>query len=161
MEKLYNEFLCIATVLNRRFDIAPVLFGSLGLQVVTEVEFNPQDIDILVPKEYVRQKWELLRGVMEEMGYTFVDIDEHEFEKHGIKIAFAFEEDLAPFAGVDYINLEVVRDQEDRYKMLSVEDYLKVYSKSVLDGYRSANNSHKDNHKIEVLHEILKISSKY
>ncbi|WP_213167748.1 hypothetical protein [Alkalicella caledoniensis] len=99
MRKLYNEFLSIATELNKRFDIVPVLYGSLGLQVVTGVEFHPQDIDILVPKEYVAEKWELLLEVIEEMGYTLIDLNEHEFEKDGIKAAFAFEEDLAPLRG--------------------------------------------------------------
>ncbi|WP_213167747.1 hypothetical protein [Alkalicella caledoniensis] len=57
---------------------------------------------------------------------------------------------------MDYDCLEVHENQGARYKLLSIEDYLKVYSKSVVDGYRSANNNNKDNHKIEVLQKLLK-----
>ena len=46
---LYDEFIEIAKNLNAELNIIPVLYGSLGLEKVTGVEFSPQDIDILVP----------------------------------------------------------------------------------------------------------------
>lgn len=45
---LYDEFISIAKSLNEKLDIVPVLYGSLGLEKATGVNFSPQDIDILV-----------------------------------------------------------------------------------------------------------------
>ena len=155
MEPLYNDFLFVAKALNKSLDITPVLYGSLGLQIVSGIEFHPQDIDILVPFEYINEKWDDLKTVAEELGYKLVDLQEREFEKNGLKIAFAFVEDLFPFAQVDYTSLKVVNKEGIKYKTLSLEDYLKVYSKSVNDGYRCTKNNSKDIEKIEKLKEIL------
>lgn len=155
MEKLYNEFLKIARQLNEGLNIKPILYGSLGLQMISHVEFNPQDIDILLPREYVTEKWDLLRETIQKLGYTLADLNEHEFEKDGVKVAFAFEEDLLPFAGVDYKNLEIVESEGFSYKRLALEDYLKVYRKSINDSYRKAKNNSKDNKKIEVIENLL------
>lgn len=38
---LYDEFIEIAKTLNTDLDITPVLYGSLGLEKVTGVEFSP------------------------------------------------------------------------------------------------------------------------
>lgn len=42
------------------------------------------------------------------MGYRLIDLHEHAFEKNDIKIGFAFIEDLATFAEVDYKKLQLV-----------------------------------------------------
>lgn len=157
MKNLYNEFLLIAKVLNGGLDITPVLYGSLGLQIALGIDFHPQDIDILVPFEYINEKWDDLKMIVEDFGYKLVDLQEHEFEKDGLKIAFAFVEDLLPFAQVDYISLKEVSEGDVKYKILSIEDYLKVYSKSAKDGYRRDKNNSKDIDKIEKLKEILYI----
>lgn len=49
---LYQEFLQVTKVLNERLAIVPVLYGSLGLEKVTQLNFSPQDIDILVPLSF-------------------------------------------------------------------------------------------------------------
>lgn len=155
MDALYKEFLAVAKHLNSNLEITPVLYGSLGLQVVSGLELHPQDIDVLVPSEYVQGKWELLKTNIELLGYILVDQYEHEFEKGGVKLAFAFEEDLLPFAGVDYRALEVTEREGVRYKRLTISDYLKVYRKSLNDGYRRTKNNSKDQRKIDLLEKLL------
>ena len=157
MATLYDEFLIIAQKLNENLDIIPVLYGSLGLKVISDIEFYPQDIDMLIPLEYLKDKWGLLRNTIEELEYDLVDLHEHEFHKEGVKIAFSFEEDLLPFAGIDYTKLKVINEDGIKYKVLSLEDYLKVYSKSVKDGYRRSKNNNKDIHKIEKIKEVLNL----
>ncbi|PZE20642.1 hypothetical protein [Paenibacillus xerothermodurans] len=71
----------------------------------TGIDLKPKDIDVLVPLEYLQEKWDFFRQTVEKMGYTLVDLREHEFRKEGFKLAFAFIEDLADFAGVDYKRL--------------------------------------------------------
>ena len=54
---LYSEFLTIAAVLNDQLNVVPVLYGSLGLGKVTQLDFHPQDIDILVPLTFLTTQW--------------------------------------------------------------------------------------------------------
>lgn len=89
------------------------------------------------------------------MGYTFVDLQEHEFRKEGIKLAFAFMEDLADFAGVDYTRLERIEIDGAKYQTLSLEDYVKVYSRCLTDSYRKTKNNNKDVTKIDVIKGLL------
>ncbi|MCE4047390.1 MULTISPECIES: hypothetical protein [Bacillaceae] len=150
-DELYQEFLYIGKALNKNLGITPVLYGSLGLEVVTGINFNPQDIDILVPISYIEEKWPLLKEMMEKLSYELTDLHEHKFEKNGFEIGFAYEEDLPHFAGVAYNLLEMKVEAEARFKVLSVKDFLAVYRKSSKDSYRKTKNNNKDLKKIAIL----------
>ncbi len=151
----FNEFINITKTLNGELGIVPVLYGSLGLQIKSGIDLEPQDIDVLVPLEYLQKKWDALRQTVENMGYTFVDLREREFRKEEFKLAFAYIEDLADFAGIDYKKLEITEWNEARYHSLSLEDFLKVYSRCLNDGYRRTKNNDKDVTKIELLKKLL------
>ena len=152
---LYKEFIEIARLLNRQLDILPVLYGSLGLGIVAKVDFSPQDIDILVPLTYLEEKRKLLQHTMEQLGYRMVNLQEHEFVKNDIKIGFAFTEDLLEFANVDYTNLNEFEDNGSEYYLLTITDYVKVYNKSLQDGYRRTKNNNKDLKKVQILNNII------
>lgn len=77
------------------------------------------------------------------------DLHEHEFKKNNFKIVIAYLEDLKPFADVDYTNLVKNNNDGTVYYTLSIYDYRKVYSKSLLDGYRRSKNNNKDKRKID------------
>ena len=151
---LYEEFIYISKILNRQLSIVPVLYGSLGLGKATQMDFSPQDIDILVPLIFLEEKWVMFQSAMEQLGYSLIDLSEHEFQKEDIKIGFAYTEDLLDFAAVDYKNLERVEENGAYYHLLTVTDYLKVYSKSFQDGYRRTKNNNKDLRKLEFLKKL-------
>lgn len=153
---LFEEFIRIVKMLNRQLNIVPVLFGSLGLSKVAEVDFSPDDIDILIPLIYLEDDWGDLEQTMGKLGYTLVDLDEHEFNKHDFKIGFSYIEDLKEFADVDYKTLETIEENEVTYQILTIKDYFKVYSKSLQDGYRRTKNNGKDLSKVEVLNKLVK-----
>ncbi|MGM0253668.1 hypothetical protein IGJ99_001250 [Enterococcus sp. AZ095b] len=48
MELYFKEFLLITQKLNRQ-QITPLLLGSLGLSYLTDIDWQPRDIDIHVP----------------------------------------------------------------------------------------------------------------
>ncbi|TDQ43007.1 hypothetical protein [Aureibacillus halotolerans] len=152
---LYHEFINMMKTLNKELDIVPLLYGSLGLERVTGIDFSPKDIDLLVPQVFLEEKWNDLKDVIEQQGYQMVDLREHEFKKETIKIGIAYIEDLKPFADVDYHNLEVFEDSGARYYLLTLPDYLKVYNKSVLDGYRRTKNNNKDQSKLRMLNRLM------
>lgn len=151
---LNDEFFNIAKSLNKELDIIPVLYDSLGLEEVTRGKFSPQDIDILVPLIFLEEKWIILKSVIEQLGYEMIDLNEHEFKNDRIKIGFSFIEDLKPFADVNYKNLKKNEDNGAMYYTLSISDYLKVYNKSLLDGYRRTKNN-KDEIKLKILNELV------
>ncbi|MFX3674735.1 MAG: hypothetical protein ACE3JQ_09840 [Paenisporosarcina sp.] len=151
---LYDEFINIAKALNKELDIVPILYGSLGLEKVTRLDFNPQDIDILVPLIFFKEKWNMLLKVIEELGYELVDLHEHEFRKNETKIGIAFMEDLKQFADIDYESLMIVEDNGAKYHSLTISDYIKVYNKSLLDGYRRSKNN-KDQSKLKILYQLV------
>jgi hypothetical protein len=152
---LYREFLNVAKVLNQQLNVVPVLYGSLGLGKVTQLDFSPQDIDILVPLPFLKDQWQTLQQTMEQLGYTMIDVQEHEFMKNDITIGFAFTEELVAFADIDYKSLQVFEDNGTTYHLLTIEDYLKVYTQSLQDGYRRTKNNSKDLIKINILKNLV------
>ncbi|MGP4040957.1 hypothetical protein ACTWP4_13825 [Gracilibacillus sp. D59] len=152
---LFDEFIEIARTMNNELDIVPVCYGSLGLEKATGLEFDPQDIDILIPLVFLNEKWDLLKKTIEGLGYELIDLHEHEFERDNVKIGISYYEDLKNFADIDYKNLKKHDCSGAMYYTLSIGEYLKVYNRSVLDGYRRTKNNNKDQSKIQILKEHL------
>ena len=47
-----NEFLCVAELLNKKLDIVPLSFGSMGLEQRLHISLNADDIDVLIPEVF-------------------------------------------------------------------------------------------------------------
>ena len=59
MNEKYNGFLNNAHELNRKFGIVPLLYGSLGLEILTKSNLDAKDIDVLIPEVFVKgARWE-------------------------------------------------------------------------------------------------------
>lgn len=149
-------FLQIARKLNEKLGVTPLLFGSLGLEQRLGENLNADDIDVLIPEEYLDEKWDMLIEVMEGLGYSLYDIHEHAFEKDGVSVAFASIENLVPFANVDITLIPVIDEDNVRYCLLALEDYMKVYTASSKDGYRRDTKNKNDMEKIELIRRALK-----
>ena len=152
----YSEFLRVALVLNRRLQITPLLFGSLGLERRLNTSLSANDIDVLIPERLIKDDWETLLKLMEAEGYVLVNPEEHEFDRHGIHIAFAGIEDLKPFAGIDISGIPVISENGASFYLLELSDYLKVYTASSKDGYRKNVKNKQDQNKIEIIKQALK-----
>lgn len=91
----FNEFTKIAKELNH-IGITPLLMGSVGLEVVTGKSWDAQDLDIHVPgdkkgwevpPELSIFSWDDIMKVMISMGYSLINLHEHEFSKEGLSTA--------------------------------------------------------------------------
>jgi len=153
-QHLHKKFIRLCKSLNNQFHIIPVLYGSLGLGKATKMDFSPQDIDMLVPFVYLNEQWIALENIMEQLGYSVIDYREREFSDGYNQVGFSFIEDLEAFAGVDYRSLEKVLEDGAEYYVLSLDDYLKTYTKSSTDGYRRTKNHGKDLRKIDIIKKI-------
>ena len=159
MNTKINCFLKIARFLNKRFDITPLLFGSLGLEYLSGEPLDADDIDILIPKVFLTTGWQSFQSALENEGFVLKDKSEHTFEKDGILYAYADIEDLKSFAGIPLSEIKSVSAEGAVFKLLSYEQYLSVYQKSIQDGYRINVRQKKDREKIEFIQNHLRESS--
>ena len=107
------------------------------------------------PRFFITTRWPDLLTVLQQLGYRVVDIQEHELQYNDFTVGISYEEDLLPFAQVDYTTLGVKAIQGARYKILQLRDYLCVYEKSNQDGYRITQRHKKDAQKVALIKELL------
>ena len=132
----FNLFLENARLLSDKFDIVPLLYGSLGLEYLTGDALGSDDIDILVPRVFITERWYEFKALLEAQGYVLTDEHEHTFVRDGVAYSYADIEDLEPFAGINTESIEMREAEGIGFLLLSLEQYLAVYKKSSKDGYR-------------------------
>lgn len=84
-KRKYKEFLNIAKVFNKN-RIVPLLFGSLGLALRINADYEADDIDMLVSENLINNEWSKLKSVVEHQGYVLEDLHEHQFKKTALKL---------------------------------------------------------------------------
>ena len=130
----FNLFLENTRLLSDKFGIVPLLYGSLGLEYLTGDALDADDIDILVPRVFITDRWQEFKAVLEEHRYVLVDEHEHTFACDGVAYSYADIEDLDPFAGIRMKDIEMREADGVRFLLLSLEQYLAVYKQSSNDG---------------------------
>lgn len=151
----FNLFLENARLLSDKFDIVPLLYGSLGLEYLTGDALGSDDIDILVPRVFITERWHEFKALLKAQGYLLVDEHEHTFARDGVAYSYADIEDLDSFAGIRKKDIEVREADGVRFLILSLEQYLAVYQKSSKDGYRVNVRQKKDADKIRFIESKL------
>ncbi|AVQ98170.1 phosphoribosylanthranilate isomerase [Oceanobacillus iheyensis] len=159
----FAEFIRITKKLND-INIIPLLMGSVGLEVVTGKSWQAQDLDIHVPgdkrgwevpPELSIHNWEKIVEIMSSIGYTLVDLHEHEFSNGELSVEFGIMDTLPEFAGVPLEDLEIHQEGDTKYYLLTKSQYLAVYEASSLDSYRADQNNNKDLRKIDFLKDVI------
>ena len=151
----FNPFLENARFLSDKFDIVPLLYGSLGLEYLTGDDLGADDIDILVPRVFITERWHEFKELLEAQGYALTDEHEHTFVRDGVAYSYADIEDLEFFAGINTEDIEVHEADGVRFLLLSLEQYLAVYKQSSKDGYRVNVRQKKDADKIRFIESKL------
>lgn len=148
-----------AQLLRKTMGVVPLMYGSLGLEYRTGEDLHADDIDILIPEAFVTDRWPEFRALLEENGYTLTDEAEHAFEKGGVCFAYAAIEELEPFAGIAPAEVATLNAGNVPFRLLSLEQYLKVYTASSKDGYRADVRGKKDGEKIAFIKRLLQKST--
>ncbi len=149
-----------AKLLFDKFEIIPLMYGSLGLEYLAHENLNSDDIDILIPGIFITEKWAEFKDFLATQCYTLTDEHEHIFEKNGVSYSYASLEELETFAGIDLSYIECKTHCGVQFKLLSLEQYLKVYTSSVKDGYRINVRQKKDSEKITFIKKMLEGNKK-
>ncbi|MBR2402569.1 MAG: phosphoribosylanthranilate isomerase [Lachnospiraceae bacterium] len=147
-----------AILLTGKLKIIPLIYGSLGLEYITGESLNADDIDILIPGVFVNERWNEFKSVLLDEGYTLFDEHEHTFQKNGICYSYASIEELESFAGISLSEIKEHNKDGIRFRVLSLEQYLKVYVASAKDGYRITVRKKKDGEKIAFIQKHLELS---
>ena len=140
-----------AALLQREFQITPLMYGSLGLEYLTGESLNADDLDILIPELFITERWNELCAVLGAHGYVLADAHEHTFTKNGIEYSYASVENLEPFAGIPLSEIGTKEHNGTAFRLLTLQQYLSVYEASSKDGYRVHNRNKKDFEKIEFI----------
>jgi len=148
-----------AKLLYDNFGIIPLMYGSLGLEYITNETLNADDIDILIPEVFVNERWNEFKHFMTSKGYILLDEHEHTFEKNGILYSYASIEELKTFAGIDIPDIGQRCSNGIKFRVLTLKQYLKVYRASARDGYRITVREKKDNDKIAFIEKQLEIKN--
>ena len=151
----FNLFIENARLLSDKLNMVPLLYGSLGLEYLTGDILGADDIDILVPRVFITDRWQEFKAVLEEHGYVLADEHEHTFVRDGVAYSYADIEDLEFFAGIHAEDIEMHEVDGVRFLLLSLEQYLAVYQKSSKDGYRVNVRQKKDADKIRFIESKL------
>ena len=151
----FNLFLENARLLSDKFNIVSLLYGSLGLEYLTGDALDADDIDILVPRVFITERWHEFKSFLEAQGYVLADEHEHTFARDGVAYSYADIEDLESFAGINTEDIELHETDGVRFLLLSLEQYLAVYKQSSKDGYRVNVRQKKDADKIRFIESKL------
>ena len=151
----FNLFLENARFLSDKFDIVPLLYGSLGLEYLTGDVLGVDDIDILVPRVFITERWLEFKELLETQGYALTDEHEHTLVRDGVAYSYADIEDLEAFAGINTKDIEIHEVDGVRFLLLSLEQYLAVYKQSSKDGYRVNVRQKKNADKIKFIESKL------
>ena len=152
----FNLFLENARFLSDKFGFVPLLYGSLGLEYLTGDDLGADDIDILVPRVFITERWHEFKSFLEAQGYVLADEHEHTFVRDGVAYSYADVEDLESFAGIRMKDIEMREADGVRFLLLSLEQYLAVYKQSSKDGYRVNVRQKKDADKIRFIESKLR-----
>ena len=144
-----------AKLLYDKFGIVPLMYGSLGLEYITNENLNADDIDILISEIFITDRWNEFKDFLISEGYVLVDEHEHTFVRDGVAYSYADIEDLEPFAGINIEDIEMHEADGVRFLLLSLEQYLAVYRQSSKDGYRVNIRQKKDADKIRFIESKL------
>ena len=151
----FNYFLANARLLSDKFGVVPLLYGSLGLEYLTRDVLGVDDIDILVPRVFITERWHEFKSLLEAQGYVLADEHEHTFVRDGVAYSYADIEDLESFAGICMKDIEMREADGVCFLLLSLEQYLAVYKQSSKDGYRVNVRQKKDAVKIRFIESKL------
>ena len=151
----FEIFLEVAKNLDNFLNVTPVFYGSLGLYKIIGEHSKCDDIDILIPDEFINERWNELIDLMKKMKFKLKDEYEHEFIRDSEVVAFGRQNDLIKRIKLDLNNLTVNNINDIKFKELSIKDYLSVYKFMLRDNYRQEKRGNADQEKINLIKKYI------
>lgn len=140
-----KDYFKIKDILDKN-GIGSILYGSLGASIYLGNFKKFNDIDLLVKKDFVENRWPELKKIMAKQGFSVSDEKEHEFiNPKGVKIAFAGNNILKK-DGICTLGTGVIKIERNGKKIrtLTREAFINAYLFSSKDGYRKEKRGRSD-----------------
>lgn len=79
-EKLYRQLDDLLMIIRRDFGFEPIVYGSLGVEIILNKDFDARDIDMIIDDEIYIKKDGIVSS-LSKGGYEFVPRDYLTFTK--------------------------------------------------------------------------------
>jgi len=144
----------VAQILNEKFQVIPLLYGSFALEEVLDKDYQAHDIDLLIPKEVLKNKIELIEAFVMN-GFTYFNQEVLTFEKNGIEIEISNLEEWIKNSNWDIEENTLIHQDKIQYQLLSARNLEKLYQFLISDKRRSKEKKQKDQEKLNDLKKFL------
>jgi hypothetical protein len=138
-----DDFLSIILETIKKLETKPIIYGSYGVAVYLGDFKKFEDVDILINEEFVNERWEEFKKLLEDNNFNLINEKEHEFELDNRKVGFASKNILLRDNIIDDFS-ELIQYKDTDAFTLKPEDFLKAYIFSINDGYRINTRNKKD-----------------
>jgi len=149
-----NTLIEVSKILNEEFHVVPLLYGSLALQEVLDKNYNAHDIDLLISKEVLKNKIDLIQAFVMH-GFTYFNQEVLTFEKNGIEIEISNLEQWIKNSNWDIEENILINQDHVKYQQLSARNLEKLYQFLIKDKRRSKEKKQKDQEKLNDLKKFL------
>ncbi|MFH1667716.1 MAG: hypothetical protein ABH884_01660 [Candidatus Komeilibacteria bacterium] len=150
----WEVFLEVTKLLNQRFDLQPILYGSLGVQKIIGEFTEAADVDFMIESKYLIDQWPEFMATIESIGFKMIDEHEHEFVRDNIAIAFGDQVDFKKW-DINPQSFEITDVEGIEFREVSAEQYLMFYQAKYSDQYRRQKKGAADDEKIRRLNDYL------
>jgi hypothetical protein len=143
---VYQTLREVVTLIEGRFGVHPVVYGSLGVELALDKDYDAQDVDLLLNDEIV--SGDQLPLLLRKAGYKRVAKPYLAFKKNGVEVEIAKQSYWKKEAGFQDENpLQVNRDATS-YAVLDVKNLWRLYKYLTKYSLRSDTKRNRDQVKL-------------
>lgn len=144
----------VTQILNEKFQVIPLLYGSFALEEVLDKDYQAHDIDLLIPVEVLKNKIELIEAFVMN-GFTYFNQEVLTFEKNGIEIEISNLEEWTKNSNWIIEENTLIHQDNIQYQLLSAKNLERLYQFLMSDKRRSKEKKQKDQEKLNDLKKFL------
>ena len=144
----------VTQILNEKFQVIPLLYGSFALEEVLKKDYHARDIDLLIPIEVLKNKIELIEAFVMK-GFTYFNQEVLTFEKNGIEIEISNLEEWTKNSNWIIEENTLIHQDNIQYQLLSAKNLERLYQFLMSDKRRSKEKKQKDQEKLNDLKKFL------
>ncbi|PKK99227.1 MAG: hypothetical protein CVV57_03420 [Tenericutes bacterium HGW-Tenericutes-2] len=144
----------VTKILNEKFQVIPLLYGSFALEEILKKDYQAHDIDLLIPIEVLKNKIDLIEAFVMN-GFTYFNQEVLTFEKNGIEIEISNLEEWIKNSNWDIEENTLIHQDKIQYELLSAKNLEKLYQFLISDKRRSKEKKQKDQEKLNDLKKFL------
>ncbi len=151
---IYEVLAEVNRLIDSRFHILPIVYGSLGVELALSKDYDAHDIDIILPDAIAES--DDLKILLRKAGFRRVEKPYLAYKKHGFEIEIATWSYWVKAAGlVELPPLSVIKD-DHTFNVLALKNQWLLYKYLVYYNLRSDIKRERDRLKLHDLELVVK-----